>query len=308
VAISGYGTNLTNAAALLREHFETPFTDAMERDNTLLQRFKRVQGVGKEVQWKIHYAGNTSAGSYAETDDAPAAGYQSIIEARIPFRQNWITYGVTGLTEAATKGQGGFMQALSFEAREALEDLKNELNLQMLAFTKAAATDIDGIGVIVKDSGTYATIDRGTYTWFKSYVAANGAVARNLTLSLMQDQLAELEKPARRAKVSAIMSSRKHYNDYGNLLQVNRRYINTMKLDGGVEVLEFESIPVIPVLGMANGSMFFLDEREWYYYVLKNFDTSELSILGDARKFMTTHYSALLCKHTGRQGRIDDLS
>jgi hypothetical protein len=316
MALAGIGATLnqggaTDVTELLREHFERPFTDAMARDNTLLQRFTRRTGsnvVGLGAKWKIHYAGNTSAGSYSELDEAPAAVAQSIVEAYIPYRQNWITYGVSGLTDAATRGAGGWEKALAYEASESLEDLKNEINGQMLAFSKAAATDLDGIGVIVSDTGTYATIDRTTYTWFKSYVAANGGTDRALAISLMQDQLAELEKPARKAKISAIMSSRKHYNDYGNLLQAVRRYVNTMKLDGGIEVLEYESIPVIPVLGMSNGSMFFLDEKEFFYDVLENFKTTPLPVNGDAVKYMTVHYSALLCKHTGRQGRIDDLA
>jgi len=308
MAISGFGQNLSGVATLLKEHFEMPFTDAMNRNNVLLQRFKRKTGVGKEVQWKIHYAGNSSAGSYSETDDAPSAGTQSVVDASIPFRQNWVTYGVTGLANAATKGAGGFEHSLTFEAEESLKDLQNELNSQLLAFSKAASTDIDGLGVIVSDTGTYATVDRSTYTWMQSYVADNGGTPRALTIALMQDQLLELEKPARHAKVSAVMTSRKHWYDYANLLSDNRRFVNTQKLDFGVEALDFNSIPVVSVLGMANGSMFFLDESEFGYYVLENFTTTPLSVLGDAVKFMTVHYSALLCHHTGKQGRIDDLS
>lgn len=163
MAISGFGAQLSDVTVLLREHFEQPFTDGMARDNTLLQRFKRgANPAGKEVQWKIHFAGNNSVGSYAETDDAADAGVQSYLNATIPYRQNQATYGVTGLTQAATAGAGGYFSELANEASESLLDLQNEINGQLLAFSKSATTDIDGIGVIVSDSGTYAGIDRST--------------------------------------------------------------------------------------------------------------------------------------------------
>lgn len=304
--LTGFGAKLSNLPELLKEVFETPFVESVPRDNALLQRISKKAAKRDVVQWKIHYAGNESAGSYAETDEAPDAGMQSYIEAEIPIRLNWVTFGVTGLLEAATEGDGAWLAALSSETREALEDLKNALNDQMLAFTKENPTDLDGIGVIVSDTGTYAGINRATHSFWRSYVN-DAEEPRPLEISLMQDQLMELEKKERKAKVSGIFCNRKHFYDYANLLDNQRRYVNTMKLDGGVEALAFEHIPVIPMLGMATGSMFFLDESEFEYRTLKNFETVELPVNGDARKFFTKHYSAFLCKHPGRQGRIDDL-
>jgi len=309
MALSGIGARLEDVAALLKEVFETPFTESVPRDNYMLQRIQRGKADRDVIQWKVHYAGNQSAGSYAETDEAPDAGMQSYIEAEVPIRQNWVIYGTTGLAEAATRSRdGAYFQTLASEAKEALEDLKNELNRQILAMTKAKPTDIDGIGVIVSDTGTYAGIDRATHPWWRSYVnRSDDGNPRPLQLHMMFDMLEELEKMERRAKVSAIFTTRAHYNDYYYLLSEQRRYVNTMKLDGGVEALEFNSIPVIPVLGMAHGNMFFLDESEWSYRVLENFETVPLPVNGDAQKFFTKHYSQLVCKHPGRQGLITDL-
>lgn len=282
----------------------------MDRDIFVLQRFGRESGVGTEVQWKVHYAGNASAGSYNESTQVSSVspGQQSYDQARIPFRQNWIHVQVTGLAQAATKGAGGYMEALSTETAEALDDLKNELNDQLVKVgAKSAATDLDSFDQIIANTGVYATIDRSGADWWKSAVLANGGTPRALSVELMQNMMVELEKPARKSKPSAIFGARQHYYDYGNLLSEQRRYVNEDTLDGGYKALDFEGIPFIAVPRLDAGSVYFLDESEWKYYVLQNFETTPKDTDLDADRFMITHYSALVCKHPGRQGRIDDL-
>lgn len=301
----------TAVAELLKEHFETPFTDAMDRDIFVLQRFGRDNGVGTEVQWKVHYAGNDSAGSYNEatTVSSVTPGEQSYDQARIPFRQNWIHVQVTGLAQAATQGAGGYMEALSTETAEALDDLKDELNDQLVKVgAKSAATDLDSFDQIIADTGVYATIDRSGADWWKSAVLENSGTPRALSVTLMQNMMVQLELPARKAKPSAIFGSRKHYYDYGNILTEQRRYVNEDTLDGGYKALDFEGIPFIAVPRLTSGSIYFLDESEWKYVTLQNFETTPKDTDYDADRFMITHYSALVCKHPGRQGRIDDLT
>lgn len=301
--------NLTQVTKLLKEHFEQPFTESMDRDITLFSRIKRKTGIGKEVQWKIHYAGNTSVASYAESDTIPTAGSQSYEEATSAFKQNWVTIEVTGLADAATRGAGGFLQALANETKEALEDLKDHINDQLLDINASPSVkNIDGLPTIVSDTGTYAGLDRSTYTWWQSYVLDNGGTGRPLTLALMQDVMEEMEKPSRKAKISAILTPRSHFYSYGNLLTEYRRFVDEKTLDGGVTALEFEGIPVIAIPNMAQGRMYFLDEREWGYYVLENFRTDEKSTNTDSVRFIVVHYSQLVCKHPGRQASIDDLN
>jgi hypothetical protein len=297
-----------NLAELLTDLFEPKFTDAMNRSNFMLQRFSRATGSDTKIQWKVHYAGNESAGSYSENDPLPTPGVQSYTEAVIPYRWNWIHYGTSGQIEEATKGKGGYFEALASEAKEASEDLKNELNNQILATSKANATDLDGIGVIVSGTGVYADIDRATNAYWRSYVLDNGGIERDLSIELMQQVSNALAQPDRRAKVTALLTSFTHFDDYGNLLQVYRRYVNDFTMDGGHRALDFKNKPLVGVEGMPNGDLYFLDESEWEYNVLLNYKTEEKDVQADAKRFMIKHYSALRCKHPGRQGRITDLA
>ena len=301
--------DLNKVAYAMKETFEEPWTESMDRDNFLLQRFGRKTGKGQEVRWKIHYAGNTSAGAYSENDEIPEAGSQAYTEARVPFKQNWVVVEVTGLVQAATRGGAAYMDVLANETKEGLEDLKDRLNDQMLATTAdGTGRSIHGMGFIISDVGVYAGIDRAVNTWWQSYVNDNAGTPRPLTIALMQDVMAEMEKTTRKGKISVILTNRKHWYDYGNLLTPDRRYTASEKLDGGFMALDFEGIPVVAVPNLPAGTMYFLDESEWGYYVLQNFETKPKSTNKDSDRFIITHYSQLLCKHPGRQAKITDLA
>lgn len=313
----GGGALSTNITALLREVFEPGFTEAMNRSNALFQFFKRDSFPGKEIRWKIHYQGNNSAGSYSETDPLPNAGKQEVINAAVPYRLNWVTVRVTNFAVAATKGQGGFVDLLSFETKEALEDLKNEINRQLMVRKKSQMlkpTDLDGIGVIVDDGQVdptvtgYAGIAFSTNPWWKPYVLANGGTPRSLTIALLQDMYANLAKPPRRAQPNRIITSITHFHQYGDLLASLRRYAPNETLDAGYPSLAFNGIKFTGIPELPPGDIYFLTTEDWAYYVLENFKTEEKPVDGDARSFVITHYSQLVCRALHKQGRITDLT
>jgi len=302
--------NLSEIARLLKEHWELPFTEQINRDVFALNRFKRRQGVGREVMWKLHVGGNNSVGSYAEHDSFRPAGRQEYVEARSFFTMNRVIVEVTGLAEAATRGQGGFFEVLGEEMRQGLEDLKNEINRQLLAQTKTNPTDLDSVPIIVDRTATgdvYAGIQRSQSYWGPA-ILHNGGTARSLTIALMQQMRILLGSTARNANTTAIWAAPKHFYQYGDLLSMFRRYVNPTTMDGGYPALEFESIPVIQVKNLPEGSIYFLDESEWFYYVLENFRTDEKNVDKDARRFVISHYSQLVCKALAKQGRIKDLN
>jgi hypothetical protein len=178
-----------------------------------------------------------------------------------------IVYGISGLAEAATRGEGALIDALAEYSKQAMEDLIARINVQLLSTTPNATADeyqrveMDGLGDIIRDSGTYATINRTTATWWRSVVLDNGGTARPLAMPLMQQMMDLLDTPRRDAKTSHILCNRVHFNQYGNLLEDRRRWVNTIELDGGIKALEYVGIPVVPVRQMNPGVMYFIDKR-----------------------------------------------
>ncbi|MEM4342818.1 MAG: phage major capsid protein [Candidatus Caldarchaeum sp.] len=311
------GAQVSNIAELLREVFEPGFTEALNRSNALLQFFKRETFPGKEIRWKIHYEGNLAASSYAETDNLPVADHQKVKNAAVPYRLNWVPIQVTNFALAATKGEGGFVDLLSFETKNALEDLKNEINRQMMVDRRSnilRPTDIDGFGAIIDDGQVdaaatgYAGLSFATNPWWKPYVLANGGTARNLTIALMQQVRRALLAPPRRSRPDRIITAMVHYDQYGDLMASLRRYPPTSTLDAGYPSLAFEQIKVVGIPELPAGSMYFVQSSDWGYYVLQNFRTEEKPVNGDARYFIITHYSQLVCRALHRQGRIADLA
>ena len=321
-------------AKLIKEHWDPVFTEALDRDVTLFNFFPRKSMSGKSAQWKTHIpnAGDTlsdgatavnKGSSYSENDPLTNTNKQAYIESEIFVKQVYVGVEVSGLAQAATAGDVGFMQALSSETKEAVDDLKNAINgmVQSSAATDNAAQtvgagnsnrDIDGFrGIILKGTGAgrfYAGNALDTYTFLKPYVLANAGTPRALTMALMQNVTAEMERPTRMgARVSDILCARVHFNQYGNMLSDYRRYVDASTLDGGVTKLAFENTAVTSVPGLPAGGMWFVDKRDWGYYVLSNFETIPQSVQHDGDRYVIIHRSNLVCKNTGRQAAIVDL-
>jgi hypothetical protein len=139
-------------------------------------------------------------------------------------------------------------------------------------------------------------------------VLANAGTPRALTIPLMQAVMTEMEKSSRKSKISAILTNRKHFYDYGNILTPDRRYTATERLDGGFMAVDFEGLPVVSVPNMPAGAMYFLDESTWSYYVLQNFEVKPKSTNKDSDYFLITHYSNLICKDPRKNAKITDLA
>ena len=313
----GGGQSISTIAELLREVFEPGFTEALNRSNALFQFFKRDSFPGKEIRWKIHYEGNNSAQSYSENDPLPNAGRQQVKNASVPYRMNWVTVRVTNFAIAAARGEGGYVDLWAFETREALEDLKNEINRQLMVRKKSdmlRPTDLDGIGVIVDDGQIdstvtgYAGIPFSTNPWWKPYVSRDPAGSpRALTIAMLQRAWENLAAPPRRARTDRIITSLQHYHQYGDLLASLRRYTANETLDGGYPSLAFNGVKFTGIPELPPGDIYLLQTGDWAYYVLQNFKTEEKPIDGDARSVVITHYSQLVCRALHRQGRISDL-
>jgi hypothetical protein len=308
--------NLANIAEFLKKTYRFPFVNMMREEVSLLQFFPQQKGRDEEYLFKIRYGRNESVGPYNEEDALKAAGHQTAVSARRPYRYNNAIVRVTGPAMAASKGEGGFVEKLADEMRWALPQLKDEINTQMLSQDVVTASNgapgVDSIGYIVDDgtinpaSTTYAEVDR-TLPFWRPYILENGGVERPLSLQLMQQMTMALQTPDRKSKIDAILTSHANFNQYGNILQDQRRYVNSTELDGGFITLPFEGRKLTVIPDLPAGDIYFLDKASWEYSVLLDFDTEEKDLDMDARRFMIKTYSQLVCTALARQGRVADL-
>ena len=116
----------------------------------------------------------------------------------------------------------------------------------------------------IVDDGTYVTtlhnLSRTDNSWWKCSTSTNDSNAgtnRDLTLSLMQDAVTAVEQEG--GKVDLILLDHATRDAYAALVIADKRFVNTLKLDGGFTALEFNGIPVMADSYMPNNTIFFLD-------------------------------------------------
>ena len=299
--------NTTTLAELIVQLYKGPWVEALFTNTFLLTRIQQKQGVGEGVRWPVRYAGNSSAGSYGEGDTAAGAGNQGFKKAFLTWKLNKVEVEVSGLAQAIGDNGGMIVPALRTELDLGLSDMRGNINTQLMSDgTGNSGKDITGLYAAIADTGTYAELDRGTYTWWKSYVSANGGTERALTEELMRDVKTAVE--ARGGRVRAIYTSSKQWYAYGDILRTERRQMNPTTLTGGYQALDFEGVPLIKVPGYDTNRMDFVDEELLEYVVLKDFEAKPMAKTKDSDVIWVTHYSQLVCRNPYRMGSLQDLA
>ncbi len=300
--------------ALINEVFDPVFAEVLQRNTWLLSRIRVKGSTAKTIKWRVHTSGNNSRGSYGELDNLGTAGMQGYITAELPWKLNKILVEVSGLAQAISAGEGFVVDLLQNELEEALPDLQEEINTQLLGDgTGNSGKDLTGVTAAIDDgtdTATYAGVSRAGQPLMASYRNDNaGGGNRTLTMALMRDVKRTVESFPRKGRVSAIWTGDALWDSYGTLLigtdDARRSYNDNIQiLNGGYQALLFEGIPVIKVPGYAANRMDFVDERWWEYYILRNFVTEKLAKVKDVDTFFMKHYSQLRCKDPYKQGTL----
>jgi len=139
-----------------------------------------------------------------------------------------------------------------------------------------AANSHDGAGILVSDSyemmGLKGIVDDATYVdifegitrssspYWKCSTNSdddNSGTNRDLTLALMQSSLTSVEKNG--GKTDLIVTTPELRDAYADLLVADKRYPNTLNLDGGFKALEYSQIPLVSDPDATENNMYFLD-------------------------------------------------
>jgi len=254
-----------------------------------------------------------------------------VLEAVQTIRHIAQTIELSGKLLASVKGKpGAFKNALTEETRKSLEDWNRQINDMMISWATTSGNsglDIDGLGVLFTAvSGSYAGINHGTYTEHKPYVSVNGGDAdgsggtnRALTIALLQDMFEKLEgmpsgSTYRRGKVKKILGGVRQYNNYGNLLSAQRRYMDK-GMDAGFPTLEFEGRAFVKIPKFNANRLLFLPEATAAgsppaeYRVLKSMDVADHSqLIADGKLLIMTHYANFLAKGRMETGVLANLT
>ena len=166
--------------------------------------------------------------------------------------------------------------------------------------TDDAGTSYEMMGLkgIVDDATYVATLHhlaRGTYAWWNCATHANddnSGTNRDLTTSLMQDSFTAVQKLG--GKVGAILTTFELRDAYAAELVSDKRFVNTLDLDGGFSGLEYNGIAVIPDQDALANTMLFVDWNHLFLFQMSDFDWMDQDGAVLSRVASSDSYEAVL--------------
>ncbi len=235
---------------------------------------------GKNLAWDVSMAAAAESATSYTTDGADISAYGA--DDKIPATLAWGIYskeafGVTGLARATARSNAsptGLEDLYGVELMDASQRLCKNLarDLFTAAGSGGAMLGLFGGSTLtsaapLSNAGTYANIDRGTYTAWKANVLANGGVPRALSFGLMRDMRRTIYDACGEMPDLIVCDSYQHER-YGMLFGDQRRYVQDISLrgqkftlDGGYKALEFDGIPIVADVNCPAGCMIFLNTQ-----------------------------------------------
>jgi hypothetical protein len=270
--------DFSNVTGVLSSAFADDITNQINRATPLFQILSFRMGSEKNIQWDVRF-GTATGSTIADGADVSTYNTDDLVPATLQFGTYHDAFSVTGKAMAAAAAAGNpdqLVDLMGEEMSHSVERLATKLSQD--CYTGAGGTnEIHGMlhsSGGVSATGTYASINRATYTQW----ASNSVDAAAAALSLAQlRQTRRAIYLASGLKPDVIICDPVAFDKYGALLGSERRYMQdvrlrgqTVVLDGGYQVLEFEGTPVIEDKQMSADTFLFLNSRHVYLTQLPN--------------------------------------
>jgi len=316
------GIKATDLQYVLNTTPMNAYFQAFGLDTTFLDIFGGLRPGKASNQIPIHYAGNATAGSFAESADLKTAGHQSRRMFTLGYKRVHGTFGVDGLQEAIANAGGvvNITDLVQAEALGTIKDLLNEINTEMLGDgTGNSSADIDGIWYHIDDNNTWCSVARSGTAYTQAYLSANSGTDRDLQKSLMLG-VHNVLVSTRKSNYTHILTSPTLDDSYEALLDDRVRLMNVKIGDITLPAKEFKQRPIIPIPAFEANSMAFIKASDWepVYLPQVSLDSWGRQIQGpfkvepyyagtDDTTFIVTAYVQLVCKNPWQQGALVDV-
>lgn len=165
-------------------------------------------------------------------------------------------------------------------------------------------------------SGLHGIASSSNAFW-NAQVFNNSGTNRSLSLEMMQDPLSEIavQSDYTDDDVKFLLSNVYARDKYVALLQANKRYVNTLKLDGGFTGVEFNGKPLVVDSQCRRNRIYYIVPESMKIFRSSDFDWMDMdgSVLSrvageDAYEAILFHYGDLACMTRNCNGLLDDIT
>jgi len=311
------GLLAADISAHLNSVYPQVLIDAIGRKSALLGLFPRTFQVGgSAIEWRVNYAGNTSAGSYGDGDSPTVAGKQAYLKASLAWRYNRVQIRVSRQAMEQAAGNVSLIGDIyQNEIDLGTADLIDTMETQVMSDgTGNGSKDITGIQIAVSASGTYAGILRSTYTWWQSAITN---ISPPLTEAMIKALGRTLRNTPRKANSTLFLCGPAVWGLIGDLLESDRfysfaqstpSYLTGLMYEGGYRALGFEGRPIVEIPGYTANRLDYLDLNQAGIKFIRNFTVDDAVLDGDDWVFQVTVGCNLFFKESHRQGALTNVS
>lgn len=246
---------LATIANALSQLFAPELTPQYNRHAVTASKLTGKPGRGKNVAFDVTIGARTS-GAYTDGGNYPTA----TVDAKLPAVMPWAYYAApfsisTGAVDAAATSMGTpeeLMDVFRDSVLDAMRSLASTINADVITGTGSDGTNttITGfLGGALAASGTYATIDRGTYPTFGGNVLSNSGTNRALSIPLL-DAVDQALFTACGQSADLIICSPQHATNYKGLFTTYTQFLvggqgQATSLGAGTNSLTYNSTPII---------------------------------------------------------------
>ncbi len=276
-ATSGTGNLSDVLATLYRDKIQNQINRAVVLPQLLPVR----AGTGKNIAWDVAFTNGSGYTNGAVADGATVSTYNS--DTKVPAVLQYTTYmeaisvgGRAQAAAAAAANPSAFANLVGYEVMEAARRLAVTVGTAFYTGTGASnqaqglySTTGTTYGALL-GSGTYAGIDRSTYSEWACNVDAGSSVNRELTIDIMR-YMRRLIYTACGLKPDLVVTDPIQFEKYARTFGPNRRYLQELSirgqkivLDGGFSALDFDGIPIVEDVLHPSGKMSFFNTNYCY--------------------------------------------
>lgn len=215
---------------------------------------------GESIVEHLMYEFSTAGGPYSGYEVLDTTPQEGATIARYNWKQYAWSVSINGLEERSNAGDAQMINMLRAKTTQAEMTMRNELSTDMFGDgTRKTSKVITGLGAVVATTGTYAGLNRSTYSWWQAKVKTSaGSFAAN---GIKEMRIKFDDVTYGNDHPDFIVTDQATYEYYEASLQPQMRVPMGKIADGGFTALEFRGVPVIFDRDCTAGYMYFLNSK-----------------------------------------------